>query len=263
MVRGEAIIVLSGTGPAASNRPDSLVPTNWWGPRLAKLTLVRNHYLRVQIIRRRIFNNLDFTAKSVLAGVEKYQHFIRNIGGSTNLLYAKLVHLEAVEKKLSMNEQEIFKRITVHIKSNERQRAEIAASELANMKKMHKKIKDSRLVLEAATIRFSTLKDYAEILDTINPTVEMLNSIHKDIARAVPDVNSTLSEVSNVTTGILLSSNVPEPQKISTPVDEDAKSILGEVEDKLEEGARANLPDPSILSKLKKQEAHNQELCEV
>lgn len=74
----------------------------------------------------------------MLPGVEKYQHFIRNIGGATNLLYAKLVQLEAVEKKLSMNEQEIFKRITVHIKSNERQRAEIAASELANMK-MHKK----------------------------------------------------------------------------------------------------------------------------
>ena len=173
-----------------------------------------------------------------------------------------IVLASAVEKKLSMNEQEIFKRITVHIKNNERQRAEIAASELANMKKMHKKIKDTRLVLEAATIRFSTLKDYSEILDTINPTVEMLNGIHKDIARAVPDVNSTLSEVSNVTTGILLSSNVPEPQKISTPIDGDAKSILGEVEDKLEEDARANLPDPSILSALKK-EAHRQELCEV
>jgi hypothetical protein len=101
------------------------------------------------------------------------------------------------------------------------------------------------MALEALVIRFSTMNEFALILDTIDPTVEMIKSIQAEISKAMPSASDTLSQVSSVTADVLASANVNIDSKamISTPVDADALNILADIEGALETEAKAKLPE--------------------
>jgi division protein CdvB (Snf7/Vps24/ESCRT-III family) len=100
------------------------------------------------------------------------------------------------------------------------------------------------LALEVVVIRFSTINEFAMVLDTINPTIEMIKDIQNDISRAVPTTNHLLSEMTSMTSDILLNTNIKsEVGKISTSMDSDALSILNEVEGILEDEAKSRLPE--------------------
>ncbi|MEO9362268.1 MAG: hypothetical protein ABI348_00065, partial [Nitrososphaera sp.] len=96
----------------------------------------------------------------------------------------------------------------------------------------------------ALVIRFSTMNEFAMILDTIDPTVDMIKGIQAELSKAIPAANDALSEVSSVTSDVLASANVrASDTKISTPMDADALSILNEIEGALETEAKAKLPE--------------------
>jgi division protein CdvB (Snf7/Vps24/ESCRT-III family) len=101
-------------------------------------------------------------------------------------------------------------------------------------------------------IRFSTINEFAAILDAIEPTIEMIKGIQTELTRAIPAANEVLSEVSTVTTDVLLNANIKADARISTPMDTEALSILHEVEGTLEDEAKARLPEvPSSISSQK------------
>jgi hypothetical protein len=81
------------------------------------------------------------------------------------------------------------------------------------------------------------------ILDTIDPTVEMIKSIHSELSKAIPAASQALSEVSTVTADVLMSANIKADARISTPVGADALLILNEIEGVLEDEAKAKLPE--------------------
>jgi division protein CdvB (Snf7/Vps24/ESCRT-III family) len=123
-------------------------------------------------------------------------------------------------------------------------RAKILANELANVKKLRHTTQQSSNALEALVIRFSSITELAMILDTIDPTVEMIKGIQADIAKAIPSASMTLSEMSSMTADVLSSSEVrSEVGKISTPMDAEAMNILNEIEGALETEAKAKLPE--------------------
>jgi division protein CdvB (Snf7/Vps24/ESCRT-III family) len=91
------------------------------------------------------------------------------------------------------------------------------------------------------------------VLDTINPTIEMIKDIQNDISRAVPTTNHLLSEMTSMTSDILLNTNIKsEIGKISTSMDSDALSILNEVEGILEDEAKSRLPEvPTTIQEVR------------
>jgi hypothetical protein len=105
-------------------------------------------------------------------------------------------------------------------------------------------------------IRFSTINEFAAILDTIDPTIEMIKGIQTDLTRAIPAANEVLSEVSTVTTDLLLNANIKADARISTPMDTEALSILNQIEGTLEDEAKARLPEvPTSIPSQKREEA--------
>jgi division protein CdvB (Snf7/Vps24/ESCRT-III family) len=117
------------------------------------------------------------------------------------------------------------------------------ASELANVRKIRRTTQHTGLALETLVIRFSTIHEFANILDTIDPTVEMIKGIHSELTKAIPAANEALAEVSSVTTDVLLNSNIKADARVSMPVDADALSILNEIEGVLEDEAKSKLPE--------------------
>jgi hypothetical protein len=79
-------------------------------------------------------------------------------------------------------------------------------------------------------------------MDTINPTIDLIKDIEKDISMVIPTAHEVLNDVTNASSEIL-NYNVNPDLKITMPIDEDALKILSEVEHSVEEETRQKLPD--------------------
>ncbi len=147
-----------------------------------------------------------------------------------------------------------------NIKTGNNTRARIIASELSNVKRVRRTTQHTSLALEALVIRFSTINEFATILDTIDPTIEMIRGIQSEITKAIPAANQVFSDVSSVTTDVLLNANIKAEARISTPVDEDALLILHEIEGALESETKAKLPEvPTGVPSASPRARHEQE----
>jgi hypothetical protein len=83
----------------------------------------------------------------------------------------------------------------------------------------------------------------------------MIKGIQTDLTKAIPAANEAFVEVSEVTADVLLNANIKADAKIVTPMDTDALSILNQIEGKLEDEAKAKLPDvPTNISSQKQEE---------
>jgi division protein CdvB (Snf7/Vps24/ESCRT-III family) len=186
-------------------------------------------------------------------GGDKRQQFVSQITSATGVVYNQLGRLKLLDKKFSSTEAYYLEQITSNIRSGNNARAKILATELTNLRRLRRTTQHTGIALEAIVIRFSTIHEFAMILDTIDPTVEMIKSIHYELSKAIPAASQALSEVSTVTADVLISANIKADARISTPVDADALSILSEIEDRLENETKAKLPEVPADIALQKQ----------
>lgn len=172
------------------------------------------------------------------------QHLVNQINNATAVVYNQLGRLKMMDKKFSTMEDYYIQQITTNMKAGNNMRAKIMANELANLRRVRRNTQHTGMALEALVIRFSTINEFAMILDAIDPTVQMIKEIQADLSRAMPTANDALQEVSFVTADVLAASNVRgESAKIVTPLDADTLNILSEIEGALENEAKAKLPE--------------------
>lgn len=179
----------------------------------------------------------------MMAGGDKRQQFMSQITNATNVVYNQLGRLNMLDKRFASMERYFLEQITANIKAGNNAKAKILATELSNVRRLRRTTQHTGLALEAVVIRFSTLHEFATILDTIDPTVEMIKGIHAELSKTTSAASEALSEVSSVTSDMLINSNIKAEAKISTPMDADALSILNEIEGVLEDEAKAKLPE--------------------
>lgn len=176
-------------------------------------------------------------------GAEKRQQFVNQITNATSVVYNQLGRLRLIDRRFASMEANFLEQIANNIKTGNNTRAKIIATELSNVRRIRRTTQHTNLALEALVIRFSTIHEFASILDTIDPTIEMIRGIQSEITKAIPAANQVLTDVSSVTTDVLLNANIRAEARISTPMDADALLILNEIEGALESEAKAKLPD--------------------
>ena len=196
---------------------------------------------------------------------EKRQQFISNMATATNVVYNQLGRLKMLDNRFGSMESYYLEQICTSIKTGNNAKAKIMAAELSNVRRIRRTTQHTGLALEALVIRFSTINEFAMILDTIDPTVEMIKSIHMELTKAIPAAGQALAEVSSVTSDVLINSNIrTEVGRISTPMDAEAMSILNEIEGALEAEAKSKLPEvpteiPTAAPAQKQQEEQKEE----
>ena len=185
---------------------------------------------------------------------QQQQQFKSDIVNASLVLNSQLTRLRMLDKKFTAMDKDLRNQIAANIKSDNNDRAKAIANELANIRHVKRTTQNMSLALEVVVIRFSTINEFAMILETINPTIEMIKDIQKDVSKAVPTASEVLSEMSSVTSDVLINSNIKPETKvpISLPVDTEALSILNEVEGILENEAKAKLPEvPNSIHTIK------------
>jgi division protein CdvB (Snf7/Vps24/ESCRT-III family) len=184
--------------------------------------------------------------------MEKSGQFYYDVNSAISVINTQISQLKVIDKKFSNIDANFSSKITQNIKSGNNARANIIANELSAMRRLRKNTQNASLALEVVAIRFTSINEFSAIMDTINPTVEMLQDIQKDLSKAVPSATSVLTEIHSLTDDVLTNSNVnTDAGKIGSVVDKDALAILNDVQNSLEDEAKEKLPEvpESVISK--------------
>lgn len=182
--------------------------------------------------------------------MQKYPQLQTKLSNASNVVNNQLDKLRILEGKFNTLDAELHNKVITNIKNGDNVRAKALANELVNIRKIKHTTQKLLMSLEVVVIRFSTLSEFADILDTINPMIETVKEVKNDISRTVPAATSIISEISTLASDILLNSNVSvNIDRLSIPVNSDAIEILNEVQNIMEEEAKSKLPDiPNNIS---------------
>ncbi len=187
--------------------------------------------------------------------MDKHQQFMSDILTASTVVHNQLIRLNMLDKKFTLMDKDLRHKIAANIKVGNNATARALAIELSNIHRVQRTTQNMSLALEVIVIRFSTINEFALVLDTINPTIDMIKDIQSDISRTVPTASHLLSQMTSMTSDVLHNSNIKsEMGKISNSnsMDADALSILNEVEGILEDEAKSRLPEvPSTIQEVK------------
>lgn len=181
------------------------------------------------------------------------QQFQNELAGATSVVNNQLSRLKMLDKKFASMDKDFRYQIALNIKAGNNSRAKALANELSNIRRVQRTTQNVGLALEVVVIRFSTINEFAMVMETINPTIELVKDIQKEISNVVPSANGVISEVSSITSDVIINSNVKiDMNKVSAPIDSEAVSILNEVEGILEDEAKVRLPEiPAAIETVK------------
>lgn len=172
------------------------------------------------------------------------QRFSGEITNASAVVNTQLSKLRMLERKFSNMDDKFSIEISNLMKNGNNARAKALANELVNIRRIKNTTRNMNLTLEMLVIRFSTLKDFGMIMNTIEPTIDMIKNIQLDISAIIPTANGVLSEMSEVSSEVLNESmKIDGNYAIQTSVDSDALDILTEVESVMEQDAKTKLPE--------------------
>lgn len=185
--------------------------------------------------------------------MDKHKQFMSDILAASTVVHNQLIRLNMLDKKFTLMDKDLRYKIAANIKVGNNATARSLAIELSNIHRVQRTTQNMSLALEVIVIRFSTINEFALVLDTINPTIDMIKDIQSDISRTVPTASHLLSEMTSMTSDILHNTDIKsEVGKISNSMDTDALSILNEVEGILEDEAKSRLPEvPSTIQQVR------------
>lgn len=174
-----------------------------------------------------------------------------DLSSAAQVISNQITKLNKLSKKFDMMDTHFRKQIVQNIKAGNNIRAKALASELVNIHKIKHTTRNMIMSLEVVALRSTIIGEFAVIMDTINPTIDLIKDIEKDISMVIPTAHEVLNDVTNASSEIL-NYNVNPEVKISIPVDEEALKILSEVEQSVEEETRQKLPDiPATINVVK------------
>jgi division protein CdvB (Snf7/Vps24/ESCRT-III family) len=180
-----------------------------------------------------------------------------DLSSAAHVISNQITKLNKLSKKFDMMDTHFRKQIVQNIKVGNNIRAKALASELVNIHKIQRTTRNMTMSLEVVALRSTIIGEFAVIMDTINPTIDLIKDIEKDISMVIPTAHEVLNDVTNASSEIL-NYNVNPEVKISMPVDEEALKILSEVEQSVEEETRQKLPDiPATINVVKNQNEYD------
>jgi len=193
--------------------------------------------------------------------MQHHTQFQNDLSNAAQVISNQITKLNKLSKKFGMMDTDFRKQIVQNIKVGNNVRARALANELVNINRIQHTTRNMVMSLEVVALRSTIIGEFAVIMDTINPTIDLIKDIEKDISMVIPTAHEVLNDVTNASSEIL-NYNVNPDLKITMPIDEDALKILSEVEHSVEEETRQKLPDIPATINVTKNRNENESLLE-
>ena len=194
--------------------------------------------------------------------MEKYPLLKSKLDNASRVVNNQLAKLRMLDNRFTALDTDLHNKVIVNRKNGDNLRAKALANELANIRKIKNTTQKLLLSLEVIVIRFSTISEFAEILNTINPMIATIKEVKDDVITTIPTATNIISELSTLTSDVLIESNVNlTSDTISVPINSDAIEILNEVQNIMEEDTIVKLPDiPTSITNKNKSKPKNKEI---
>ena len=178
------------------------------------------------------------------------------IANANIVVNRQLIKLRALDKKFSLLDNTITNKIAVNIRNGDNNRANVLSMELANIRKIKNTTKKLSMMLELIVIRFSTISEFTQVLNTINPMISTLKEVKNEITNTGPNATNIISEIFNVAEKITNDTNINiDNCSININTNNDALDILNEVQSLIEKETKNKLPE--VPSSMKSQNPDN------
>ena len=159
-------------------------------------------------------------------------------------LNLQISSLDKSADRFNKKDGALFKKIVDAYGQHDSARANIYASELAEVRKMEKMVMNSKLALDQVLLRLETVSEFGDIVSTLGPAISVLRSVGAGIVGVLPEAENELGDIGNMLSGLMFDVGQSSGLNINfNSVNEDASKILSEAAIVAEQKISANLPN--------------------
>ena len=154
--------------------------------------------------------------------------------------------LEQASFRLKERDRILFETCMGALKKNNREKAAMCATELAEVRKLVKFLYNVQLAIERVILRLETIKELGDIVSDLKPALRLLQNVSQELFQVLPDVSSELDSV-NSTIQETLHATKLSPDENLIPVGkktEAGEEILKEVSCFMQQKIAETLPEP-------------------
>jgi division protein CdvB (Snf7/Vps24/ESCRT-III family) len=154
--------------------------------------------------------------------------------------------LEQASFRLKERDRVLFETCMGALKKNNREKAAICATELAEVRKIVKFLYNVQLAIERVVLRLETIKELGDIVADLKPALHLLQGVSQELFQILPDVSSELNNVNSTIQETLHATKISADEDI-IPVGkktEGGEEILKEVTSFMQQKLTETLPEP-------------------
>ncbi len=152
--------------------------------------------------------------------------------------------LNNAQSRFEQRDAALFKRTVKALEDRDTMRANVLASELAEIRKVEKMLLHASLALESISLRLSTVSELGDVVTVLAPAAGVLNNIRSGLSGIFPEAGRELENIGTLLTDIVSTTHQDTgvPVNIGTASLE-AEKILEEAETAAERKLKAQLPE--------------------
>lgn len=163
---------------------------------------------------------------------------------------AQIQYLESTLNRLSERDKYLFSKIVEAYSRHQIQRARVLANELAELRKMANFMMNAELALERVALRLKTVTQLGNVVATLAPATQVLQSVRAGIGGLLPNAERELGQIGNMLNDLIIEAGevtgVTPDFEIAS---DDAQKILSEAALIAEQRMKEKFPElPSLKS---------------
>lgn len=159
--------------------------------------------------------------------------------------------LEFANNRLMEKDKQIFNKVVDCYSRHDKSRALMYANELAEVRKLAKKVTQVKLALETIALRLTTVKDYGDFVGTVTPALSIIRGVQSSVFQVVPEAERGFLSLSESLSSIVTEAGAGTA--MSMPIEaanEDAAKILTDAAAVAEQKIKEKFPElPAEVSR--------------
>ena len=160
----------------------------------------------------------------------------------------QIQRLNRASDTLQKRDETLFTKIVKAYQTHDMTRAQVLASELAEMRKIEKAIMYAQLALEQTVLRLRTVVDFGDAVSSLAPTMNVLRSVRTGLTDILPAAEKELGEIGDLLQGVIIDSKQGTELNINVEAaNEDSQKILQEAANAVEKKISKELPEIPLI----------------
>lgn len=172
---------------------------------------------------------------------------------SISTLKVQQSKLDQASYRLKERDRILFESCMGALKKNNKEKAAICATELAEVRRLVKFLYSVQLAIERVILRLETIRELSDIVVDLKPALKLLQNVSSELFQVLPDVSSELNTVNDTIQETLHATKLSNDETM-IPVGqktEGGEEILKEVSSFIEQKIAETLPEPPVTSTVK------------